>query len=57
MFKEGLSDWQVELIMELFKEAPGMLESLADIAEEQHIAAGSCRPGRSSVSQWGLKMC
>jgi hypothetical protein len=57
MFKEGLSDWQVELIMELFKEAPGMLESLADIAEEQHVAAGSCRPGRSSVSQWGLKMC
>jgi hypothetical protein len=34
MFREGLTERQTELILELFKGTPGMLESLMEIAEE-----------------------
>jgi hypothetical protein len=35
MFKEGLTERQVQLIMELFKGEPGMLETLAASAMEE----------------------
>jgi hypothetical protein len=34
MFRDGLTNWQIELILELFNRAPGMLECLVDITLE-----------------------